>query len=125
MNKINTQQATVVRNDYGLSIVGTRITLYDVMDYVTENWPPELIQYWLNLTDEQIADVMDYIENNRSEVEAEYKIVLQQAEEIRLYWEERNREHFAKIAAMPRKPGNEKLWTRLEAEKARIGIFIP
>ncbi|MCP4109728.1 MAG: DUF433 domain-containing protein [Desulfobacteraceae bacterium] len=112
---------TVVRNDYGLSIAGTRITLYDVMDYVTENWPRELIQYWLNLTDEQMADVMDYIENNHSEVEAEYKIVLQQAEEIQLYWEDRNREHFAKIAAMPRKPGKQKLWTKLEVEKARLG----
>ncbi|MCP4353884.1 MAG: DUF433 domain-containing protein [Desulfobacterales bacterium] len=112
---------TVVRNDYGLSIAGTRITLYDVMDYVTENWPRELIQYWLNLTDEQMADVMDYIENNHSEVEAEYKIVLQQAEEIQLYWEDRNREHFAKIAAMPRRPGKEKLWTKLEAEKAGLG----
>jgi len=45
----------------GLSVAGTRITLYDVMDYVTQNWSPELIQYWFNLTDNQIADIMDYI----------------------------------------------------------------
>ncbi|HHC24530.1 MAG TPA: DUF433 domain-containing protein, partial [Desulfobacterales bacterium] len=69
---MNNSQTTIVRDSRGLSIAGTRITLYDVMDYVTENWPPELVQYWLNLTDRQIKDAMDYIENNRAEVEAEY-----------------------------------------------------
>jgi hypothetical protein len=90
------------------------------MDYLTNDWPPKLIQHWLNLSDKQMADVMAYIENNRAEVEAEYQQVLKQAEEIRQYWEERNRERFAQIAAMPRKPGQEKLWAKLDALKARL-----
>ena len=73
-------QPTVVRTSRGLSIAGTRITLYHVMDYLKADWPPKLIQQWLNLTDEQIADVMAYIDTHRAEVEAEYQLVLQQAE---------------------------------------------
>lgn len=116
---INSQN-TIVRTGRGLSVAGTRVTLYDIMDYVTENWPPNLIQYWFNLTDKQIADVMEYIDTHRAEVEAEYQLVLRQAEETRRYWEERNRERFAQIAKMPRKPGQEELWAKLDAWKARL-----
>jgi hypothetical protein len=63
---------------------------------------------------------MEYIENNRNQVEAEYRFVLQQAENIRQYWEERNREHFAKIRAMPHKLEKKTLWEKLNAEKAKL-----
>ncbi len=89
------------------------------MDYLTADLPPKLIQHWLNLTDKQITDVMDYIKTHREEVEAEYQIVLRDAEEIRKYWEERNRERFAKIAAMPPKPGQEEIRAKLRARKAK------
>lgn len=120
MNDSTIPQTTVVRNDLGLAIAGTRITLYDVMDYLTNDWPPELIQHWLNLTDKQMADVIDYIENNRAEVEAEYHQVLKYGEEIRQYWEERNRERFAEIATLPPPPGKEEIWARLQAWKATL-----
>jgi uncharacterized protein (DUF433 family) len=96
--------STVVRTERGLTIAGTRITLYDVMDYVIAGWPPKLIRDRLELTDRQISDVTAYIADHRAEVEAEYQTVLQDAEEIRHYWEERNRERFARIAAQPPKP---------------------
>jgi len=113
-------QSTVARTSRGLSIRGTRITLYDVMDYVKADWPPKLIQHWLNLTDQQIADVMDYIKKNKLEVETEYQLVLQQTEEIRQYWENRNRERFAQIASLPPKPGQEKIHAKLQALKAKL-----
>jgi uncharacterized protein (DUF433 family) len=109
---------TVIRTERGLTIAGTRITLYLVMDYIKAEWPPRLIQHWLDLTDTQIADVLEYIENHREEVEAEYQTVLRQAEENRRYWEERNRERFAQVAALPPKPGQEKLRAKLAAWKA-------
>jgi uncharacterized protein (DUF433 family) len=96
--------STVVRTERGLTIAGTRITLYDVMDYVTVGWPPKLIRDRLELTDRQITDVMAYVEDHRAEVEAEYRTVLRDAEEIRQYWEERNRERFAQIVARPSNP---------------------
>ena len=73
-----------------------------------------------NLTDQQITDVMAYIAEHRDEVEAEYQLVLQQAEEHRRYWEERNRERFAQIAAQPPKPGQEAIRAKLAAHKAKL-----
>jgi hypothetical protein len=111
---------TVVRTSRGLSIAGTRITLYDVMDYLTADWPPTLIQQWLNLTPVQMADVMAYITKHRAEVEAEYHCVLQQAEEQRRYWEARNKEQLAQIATMPPKSGQEELRAKLQAWKTKL-----
>jgi len=122
MTERTDRQPTVVRTDRGLSIAGTRITLYSIMDYVKEDWPPKLIQDLFNLTHKQITDVMDYIETHRAEVEAEYEVVLQQAEENRRYWQARNRERLAQIAAMPPKPGQEEIRKKLQAAKARLGM---
>ena len=113
-------QPTVVRTSRGLSIAGTRITLYDVMDYLTANWPPDLIRDWFNLTDRQIADMMAYIEKNRPEVEAEYQLVLNQAEQVRCYWEARNQERPTQTAATPPEPGQEEIRARLAAWKAQL-----
>lgn len=113
------EQADIIRTERGLTLAGTRITLYDVMDYVRAEYPPKFIRSMLNLTDEQINAALSYIEANRAGVEAEYQTVLREAEESRQYWEERNREHFARIAAMPPKPGREALWAKLQAQKAR------
>jgi hypothetical protein len=94
------------------------------MDYVKANWPPKLIQAVFNLTDKQMVDVMNYIETHRAEVEAEYQVVLQQAEKHREYWEARNRERLAKIAAMAESPktGQEEIRAKLRAAKARLGM---
>ncbi len=113
-------QATIIRTERGLTISGTRITLYDVMDYRKAQYPSKLIREKLGLNDEQIRLALEYIDTHRAEVEAEYQECLQTAEEIRQYWEERNRERFAKIAAMPPKPGQEALRAKLQAWKARI-----
>ncbi len=54
-------------------------------------------------------------------MEAEYQIVLKEAESIRQYWEERNRELFARIAKLPPPPGREAAWEKLQARKAKRG----
>ncbi|NCR26313.1 MAG: DUF433 domain-containing protein [Microcystis aeruginosa BS13-10] len=113
-------QATIIRTERGLTISGTRITLYDVMDYRKAQYPSKLIREKLGLNDEQIRLALEYIDTHRAEVEAEYQECLQTAAEIRQYWEDRNRERFAKIAAMPPKPGQEALRAKLQAWKARI-----
>lgn len=110
----------IIRTERGLTIAGTRITLYDVMDYLKAQYPPKLIREKLGLNDEQIHSALAYIETHHIEVEAEYQKCLQTAEEIRQYWEDRNREHFAKIAATPSKPVQEALRAKLQAWKARI-----
>jgi len=122
MTESTNAQATIVRTSRGLSIAGTRITLYQVMDYVKAGWPPELIQHWLDLSEKQIIDTMDYIATHRSEVETEYDMVLQQAEESRQYWEARNRERFATLATTTPKPGQEAIRAKLQAWKAKLGM---
>ncbi len=113
-------QAAIIRTERGLTIAGTRITLYDVMDYLTAQYPPKFIRGLFNLTDEQIDAALTYIEAHRSEVEAEYQTVLRDAEEIRQYWEERNRERLAQIARLPPPPGREAAWEKLQQQKAKL-----
>ena len=112
-------QAVITRTERGLTISGTRLTLYDVMDFLQAQYSAKLIRDKFNLTDDQINVALSYIEANRTQVEAEYKKVLQTREEIRQYWEEHNRERFARIATRPRKPGQEAIWAKLEEQKAR------
>lgn len=114
------QSPTIITTERGLTIANTRITLYDVMDYVTANYPHQLIQEKLGLNEQQIKAALAYIESHRAEIEADYQNYLQTAAEIYQYWEERNRDRFAKIAAMPPKIGQEALRSKLQAWKQRI-----
>ncbi|WP_204106659.1 MULTISPECIES: DUF433 domain-containing protein [Spirulina sp. CCY15215] len=112
----HTQTDTAIaRTERGLAIAGTRITLYDIMDYVIAQYPPKFIQALFNLTNEQIDAALSYIEKHRPEVETEYKTILKEAEELKQYWQERNRELFERIAAQPPKPGTEKARAKLKA----------
>ena len=120
MTETNTLPPMVVRTPGGLFIAGTRITLYDVMDYLASDWPPHLIRQWLNLTEQQITEVMQYIGAHRTELEAEYQQVLQQTEDIRQYWDVRNRERLAHAATKPLTPGQEAARAKLQAWKAKL-----
>ena len=62
---------TVVRTNRGLSIAGTRITLYQIMDYIKDNEPPDVIRDHFRLTIKQTDDVMEYIRTHYDEVEEE------------------------------------------------------
>ena len=120
---MSTHMATekmVVRSERGLSILGTRITLYDVMDYLHAGWPAKLIRDRLNLSDEQMAEVMAYIEAHHQEVEDEYEVVLKVAQENRQYWEERNKERLAQVSSQQNKPDQQVLRAKLAVWKARV-----
>ena len=112
-------QSAIIRTERGLTILGTRITLYDVMDYLLAEYPSKFIQGLFELTENQIDAALTYIEVNRVEVEAEYKQVIQENEELRRYYVERNRERIARIAVHPPKPGTEAAWEKLRAAKAK------
>lgn len=113
-------QTQIIRTERGLTIAGTRITLYDVMDYLTAQYPPKFIRGLFNLTDAQINAALAYIQANRAEVVAEYQVVLKQAAELQMYYEEQNRELISKIAKMPPPPGREVVWEKLQAQKAKL-----
>jgi uncharacterized protein (DUF433 family) len=120
MTIASNQQPIIIRTERGLTIAGTRITLYDVMDYVTAQYPPKFIRGLFNLTEAQINAALDYIGANRAEVEAEYQVVLREAAELQEYYQEENRELIAKIAKMPPPPGREAVWEKLQAQKAKL-----
>jgi len=110
MTLASNEQTAIIRTERGLTIAGTRITLYDVMDYVTAQYPPKFIQGLFDLTEEQINAALAYIEAHRADVEAEYQQVLKEAEGERV----------ARIAAKPPKPGTEAIRAKLQAEKAKL-----
>lgn len=113
-------QSTVVRTSRGLSIAGTRITLYALLDYLHADWPPKLVQDWFNLTDQQMADILTYLAAHRDEVEAEYQQVLRQADINRQYWEARNRERRSHRTPTPASPEQEALRAKLRTWKSQI-----
>ncbi len=115
-------QVAIIYTERGLTIAGTRITIYDVMDHLTAGWTPKLILNWLPLTEEQLNAALSYIDANRTEVEAEYQTVLQATQEMREYWEDKNRERLAQIAKMSPKPGQEEIHAKLQTWKAKLGL---
>jgi len=120
MTLVPNGQAAIVRTERGLTVAGTRITLYDVMDYVTEHYPSKFIRAMLDLTHEQVSAALSYIEAHRTEVESEYQLVLKESEELRQYYEDQNRERIARIGAKPPKPGTEAIRAKLQARRAKL-----
>src|ERR687883_658108 len=57
---------TIICTERGLTIAGTRTTLYDIMDYLKADWPPSLIQHWLMLSESQMRDALAYIAAHRA-----------------------------------------------------------
>ena len=119
MTLVSNEQSAIIRTERGLTIAGTRITLYDVMDYVIAQYPPKFIRSLFDLTEEQINVALSYIDTHRIEVDAEYQLVLKESEELRQYYEEQNRDRIACIATLPPPPGLEAAWEKLQASKAR------
>ena len=114
-----TQKSIIIRTEKGLTISGTRITLYDVIDFLKAQYPAKLIRDKFNLTDTQIQSALSYIEANQNQIEIEYQEVLQTRQEIRQYWENYNRQRLAEIAVKPHKAKDIPLWEKLEAQKAQ------
>lgn len=112
-------QSTVVKTERGLTVVGTRTTVYQIMDFLKANYSPEEIMTCFRLTIRQMTEVMKYIETHRDEVETEYQQVVALAETNRRYWEERNQERFEQIAKMPLNAEHADLRRKLHEWKAQ------
>lgn len=109
----------VTRTERGLSIAGTRITLYQLMDYLHAGHSLQTIrQHFPQITAAQFETALSYLEANRAEVEAEYQTVVEADEAARQNWEAQ-RERFAEIAKSP-PSGREAAWAKLQVEKARL-----
>ncbi len=116
---IHSEFASVVRTSRGMSIAGTRITLYTILDYLNAGWTPQSIQTSLELTDSQINDAISYLETYRQEIETEYQQVLTRSQENRKYWEARKQAHLVKRKTAALTPGQTALRAKFETWRSK------
>jgi uncharacterized protein (DUF433 family) len=67
----------IIDRGRGPEIAGTRITVYDIMDYYTQNWHHTAIAGWLRLSSAQVLAAIQYIEEHKEEVTANYQKILE------------------------------------------------
>lgn len=91
------ENETVVRAAGGLTIKGSRLTLFAIMDEIREGNSLKNVRDLYELTDEEMLDILDYIHLHKAEVEKEYQSALKSAEENRKYWNEKNQEQLGRI----------------------------
>ena len=115
----NNIPAIIRRPDKGLTISGTRVTLYALLDYLHAGWPHDEICDWLGLSSEQLQVALDYIAEHQDEVESEYHEVVREAGERHRYWEERLREHLAHRPPTPPTPEKAALYAKLAEQRGR------
>lgn len=72
-----TTDTTIINRGRGPEIAGTRITVYDVMDYLSDGWQCDEIARLFRLSPGDVQAAIDYIESHREAVEAEYERILQ------------------------------------------------
>jgi uncharacterized protein (DUF433 family) len=101
MNTEATKTSLIVETQRGPSLVGTRITVYSVMDYIKAGWSRLYIMKIMGLTDEQLDAVYEYIEQNKEQVEKDYARIVARAEEVRAFYEEQNRHRWRFPLDMP------------------------
>jgi uncharacterized protein (DUF433 family) len=66
----------IINRGRGPEIKGTRITVYDVLDYANDGWHANSIALLFGLNTEQIQCALRYIEDHKPEVMAAYQRML-------------------------------------------------
>ena len=78
-----TTNGIIIDRGRGPEIAGTRITVYDVMEYLTEGWQTEEIAGLFRVSPPDIKAALDYIDEHRDEVEAEYRRIVKRHRDYR------------------------------------------
>jgi len=66
----------IIDRGRGPEIEGTRITVYDVMDYYAEGWHHTRIAAFFRLSSADILAAIEYIEAHKEEVQKDYQEML-------------------------------------------------
>jgi uncharacterized protein (DUF433 family) len=69
-------EAKIIDRGRGPEVAGTRITVYDVLDYHKHGWHRDMIAVTLQLSSQQVEVAIQYIEEHRDEVMADYEEML-------------------------------------------------
>ena len=57
-------------------IAGTRITVFDILDYSTQGWHHSSIALTLHLSSAQVLSALEYIDQHKDQVMADYQTIL-------------------------------------------------
>jgi uncharacterized protein (DUF433 family) len=68
--------AKIINRGRGPEIEGTRITVYDVLDYTQHGWHRDRIAALFRLSSRDIQAALDYIQQHQDEVAASYQRIL-------------------------------------------------
>jgi uncharacterized protein (DUF433 family) len=68
---------TIIDRGRGPEIVGTRITIYDIMDFLKHGCSVDDIARDLWIEPEKVIAAIDYIESHREQSEREYALILE------------------------------------------------
>ncbi len=69
----------IIDRGRGPEIAGTRITVYDILDYHSQDCSAQTIAVWLGISSEQVSAALDFIERHRDEVLADYQRILERS----------------------------------------------
>jgi uncharacterized protein (DUF433 family) len=69
-------EAKIIDRGRGPEIAGSRITVFDILDYLKTGWPTGEIARLFHLTTAQVDVAVRYIEEHRGEVMADYEEML-------------------------------------------------
>jgi uncharacterized protein (DUF433 family) len=71
--------AEIINRGRGPEIAGTRITVFNVLDFRKVGWHRDRIAAHFLLSSDQIQAALDYIDAHQQEVETEYEKILERA----------------------------------------------
>ena len=69
--------AKIINRGRGPEIEGTRITVYNVLDYIKHGWHRDRIAALFRLSSRDIQTALDYIQQHQDEVTANYQRILE------------------------------------------------
>ena len=73
------RKAEIINRGRGPEIAGTRITIYDVMDYRKHGWHRDRIAAFFLLSSDEVQAAFDYIDGHAEDVNAEYQKILERS----------------------------------------------
>ena len=87
MNTPARRSPLIVETRQGLCIVGTRITVFSVMDYLKGEWRRDFVKQVMGISDEQWDAVLAYIARHKEAVENEYAAIVRRSEARRVSYD--------------------------------------
>lgn len=75
-----TANDVIIERGRGPEIKGTRITVYTILDYLLEGWPPDRIAGCFDLKTNEVEAAIDFIREHKIQVLKEYIQILERCE---------------------------------------------